>query len=79
MAYITSILEKITEKVFTAKCYEDAKQSFIDCVNNSNVKDKDKMLKEINNLKTLYSIQKYTANALLKYEGLGVSVDKKEA
>ena len=33
-----------------------------------NLKDKAKMLKNINNVKNIYDLQKYFYNALLKYE-----------
>lgn len=74
---ITSTLAQIAEKVFAEKSINSAKKIFVDHVGSTKVKDKDKMINEVNKMTSLYQIQKYLANALLKYEGLGTS-DRKE-
>ena len=71
---LTSTLDKIAEQVFEAKTFADAKQIVTDYLNESKIKESDrlKMINEVNNMKHLHKIQLYIANALLKYEGLGV-------
>ena len=73
MKHFKSTLEKIAEQVFTATDFWSARTIFIDYVSGTNVKDKDKMISEVEKMKTLVQIQKYTANALLKFEGLSTS------
>jgi len=71
---LTSTLDKITEQVFGAKTCDEAKQIVIAYLNESKIKETDriKMINEVTNMKYLYKVQMYIANALLKYEGLGV-------
>ena len=71
---LTSTLDKIAEQVFEAKTCTDAKQIVIDYLNESQIKESDrlKMITEVTNMKHLHKVQLYIANALLKYEGLGV-------
>jgi hypothetical protein len=69
---ILSTLNEIVNEVFIAKDWKTAQNTFIDHVSKTNVKDKDKMIAEVSKMTTLQAIQRYTANALLKYEGLGV-------
>ena len=70
---IRSILSKIAEEVFLAQDFKSAQDIFMKHVSESKIKseDKAKMLSEVARMDTLTQIQLYTANALLKYEGLG--------
>ena len=71
---IESTLSSIAKEVFAATNAMDAKRIFIDYVSNSHIKesDKAKMLTEASRTSSLLQIHRYTANALLKYEGLGL-------
>ena len=70
---ILSTLNEIAAEVFLAKDWQTAQSTFIEHVGQTNVKDKDKMIDEVSKMTNLSAIQRYTANALLKYEGLGVA------
>ena len=71
---IESTLSSIAKEVFAASNAIDAKRIFIDYVSSSHIKesDKQKMLTEASKMTSLLQIHRYTANALLKYEGLGL-------
>jgi len=71
---IISTLDKIVEAVFTSKDLTSAQNIALAHLNESKIKesDKNKMIQEITNMKSLQKLQYYCANALLKYEGLGV-------
>jgi hypothetical protein len=71
---IQSTLASIAEDVFAATNASDAKRIFIDFVSGSRIKESDKvkMLAEVSKMSSLLQIHRYTANALLKYEGLGL-------
>jgi len=71
---IESTLSSIAKEVFAATNASDAKRIFIDYVSNSRIKesDKTKMLTEVSKMSSLLQLHRYTANALLKYEGLGL-------
>ena len=71
---IESTLSSIAREVFAATNASDAKRIFIDYVSNSRIKesDKNKMLTEASKMSSLLQLHRYTANALLKYEGLGL-------
>ena len=71
---IESTLSSIAKDVFAATNANDAKRIFIDYVSNSRIKesDKSKMLAEVAKMSSLMQLHRYTANALLKYEGLGL-------
>jgi hypothetical protein len=71
---IISTLDKIAEAVFTSKDLISAQNIALAHLNESKIKesDKNKMIQEITNMKSLQKLQYYCANALLKYEGLGV-------
>ena len=71
---IESTLFHIAKDVFAATNVDDAKRIFIDFVSDSRIKesDKTKMLTEVSKMSSLMQIHRYTANALLKYEGLGL-------
>lgn len=70
---IESILSRIAEEIFLARDLETAKAIFQKHVSESKIKteDKAKMLSEVAGMTSLVKLQRYTANALLKYEGLG--------
>ena len=71
---IESTLSSIAREVFAASNAVDAKRIFIDYVSSSHIKESDKvkMLAEASKMTSLLQIHRYTANALLKYEGLGL-------
>jgi hypothetical protein len=73
---IESILAVIAGQVFQAKTLQAAQAIFHNHVQPSKIKeeDKTKMLTEVGGMKSLTQLQRYTANALLKYEGLGTSL-----
>lgn len=74
MIPIKSTLEKVTDQVFKCTTCMEARQLLIAYITTTHVKEmsKAKMISDINKLNTLYAVHKYTANALLKYEGLGL-------
>ena len=71
---IESTLAKITNVVFETKDFKLAQQTAIDHLTESGIKESDKqnMIEVISQAKNLQRLQIYCANALLKYEGLGV-------
>jgi hypothetical protein len=71
---IQSTLASIAKDVFVAPDANTAKQIFLDYVSGSRIKesDKAKMLTEVSKMSSLLQVHRYTANALLKYEGLGL-------
>lgn len=71
---IKSNLDSIAADVFAASNIVDAKRIFIDHISASRIKesDKSKMLAEVAKMSSLMQLHRYTANALLKYEGLGL-------
>lgn len=73
---IESILAKIAGQVFQSKNFIDAQKSMLSLLENSNVKDRDKMIMDTKSIKTLTKLQMYFANSLLKYEGLSVNKNK---
>ena len=70
-----SILEPIAEEVFISKDLCSAKIIFIQRVEQSKIKEKDKkiMLIAIEQCKTLMRLQIYLANALLRFEGMSLN------
>jgi len=69
---IESTLSKIAESVFSATDLQTAQNRFIQHVSETKVKDKEKMVSVVKELTTLQAVHRYTANALLKFEGLGL-------
>ena len=67
-----SKLTEITNQIFTATDFLTAQSLFITFVESTKVKDKVKMISAVKQLRNLPQLQRYTANALLKFEGLGV-------
>lgn len=76
---IKSCFEQISEQVFSMKNLDEAKTFVINFIKEKHINEKDKqsILKEINQAKTLVRFQQYIANALLKYEGMGVNQMRK--
>lgn len=72
---IKSVIERIAEQIFGAKTADEAKKLFIEFIQSTKVNDKDKtkMISNVQSMTNLVKIQFYVANALLKYEGLGLS------
>jgi hypothetical protein len=70
---IESTLSKIAESVFSATDLQTAQNRFIQHVSETKVKDKEKMISVVKELKTVQAVHRYTANALLAYEGLRTS------
>lgn len=70
---IKSIFNQIAEWAFTTADLESVKKDTIDFVQSKNINelDKAKIICNINECTTSLSFQKYIANSLLKYEGLG--------
>ena len=71
---ITSTLANIASLVWEAETVEQAREILIGHLAGTKIKDRDKMIDDIQQLDSLESIHRYTANALLKYEGLGTSL-----
>jgi len=71
---IVSTLASVSEAVFQSPDLESARRAFINHVTETKIKkeDKEKMLAEVSRMTSLNQIYRYTANALLKYEGLGL-------
>lgn len=72
---IKSIFEQISERVFTMRNLSEAQKFVVDFVNSKNINDKDKQSIILNtmNAKSIQRLQSYLCNSLLKYEGMGVS------
>lgn len=70
--YITSTLATIASQIFQSSSLEEAKQLCLAYLQDSKIKDSDrlKMISEIERMESLSKLQRYLANALLKYEGL---------
>ncbi len=66
-----SVLNKVSKKVFKAKTVDDARDIMKECLESSKINDENKqtMLDEIEQIKTLNKIHQYIANAILAYEG----------
>jgi hypothetical protein len=75
MKQIVSTLDRIATQVFESKTLDEAKEICINYLKESKIKESDrlKMIDEIEKMKHLHKVQMYIANALLKYEGLGLS------
>ena len=71
---IESTLASIAKEIFAASDASTAREIFTNYMAGSKIKesDKAKMLREVSGMSTLMQIHRYTANALLKYEGLGL-------
>lgn len=75
MIAIKSIFEQISTTVFTMKNLNEAKEYVKTFVKDKDINEKDKqsILREVDNAKSLVKFQQYICNALLKYEGMGIN------
>ena len=66
-----SVLNRVVQAVFNAKTVDEARDLMKKCLESSRINDTDKqtMLNEIKQIKTLKKIHWYIANAILAYEG----------
>lgn len=73
--HLKSIFAQISEKVFSMKSLDEAKQFVTSFVEGKDINENDKksILKEVNDAKSLVRFQNYICNALLKFEGLGMN------
>jgi hypothetical protein len=73
---LNSILNQVIQDVYNSKTMPEAKDHLIRLLDASKIKptDKIKMIGELSKINTLTKLQFYATNALLKYEGLGVSL-----
>ena len=71
---IHSTLEQISASIFQCKNVEEGKQELIEYIQGKGIKemDKKKMIWDISQIKSVYKLQYYVCNSLLKYEGLSV-------
>ena len=69
-----STLASIASLVWEAKTADQAREILAGHLAGTKVKDKDKMINDIQSLKSLEAIHRYTANALLKFEGLSTKL-----
>jgi hypothetical protein len=78
---IKSIFEQISEQVFKMTQLPEVKKFILEFVKKKNIneKDKDAIIKAVNEAKTLAAFQRYICNSLLKYEGLGINQMQKTA
>jgi len=79
-SYLKSIFSQISEQIFAMKSLDEAKVFVAKFVEEKNINEKDKqsILYEVNNTKSLIKFQTYICNALLKFEGLGMNQINKE-
>lgn len=79
--FIKSILEEISENVFSAKTLQNGKDIIINFINQKNIDsiDKNTILKNVNECKTLIRLQTYICNSLLAFEGMGSTQFNKTA
>jgi len=78
---IKSIFEQISQKVFSMNNANDIKTYVTEFVNSKQIEDRDKqgIIKNINECKNVVAMHRYICNSLLKFEGLSVNrYDKKE-
>ena len=71
---IISTLAQIAEEVFKTTDVEQAKSLFTEHISQTKIKteDKNKMIVEMAKLNNITAVHRYVANALLKYEGMGL-------
>lgn len=69
-----STLASIASLVWEAKTADQARTVLIEHLSGTKVKDKDRMISDVQDLKSLEAIHRYTANALLKFEGLSTKL-----
>ena len=71
---IQSTLADIASQVWQAQDVNQAKEILVNHLLGTKVKDRDKMIDDVQQLNTLQQVHRYTANSLLKYEGLGTKL-----
>ena len=73
---VNSVLNQCIQEIYISKTLNEAKDHMIRLLDTSKIKpnDKIKMIYELSKIKTLVKLQFYATNALLKYEGLGVTM-----
>jgi hypothetical protein len=71
MIPIKSIFEEIADELFKQTNHRQAVKDILFYINgkNINVKDKTLIIYNVEQSQTLYKLQKYVCNSLLKYEG----------
>ncbi len=74
MKKIESVLEKVIVEIFQAKTLEEGKTKMKECIEGTKIKetDKQKMLREVENIQSLIKLQFYATNAMFRYSGLGI-------
>lgn len=77
---IKSVFEQIAEQVFKMNDVTKAKQFITEFVDSKQINDADKQLivKNVGDCKTMVRLQTYLCNSLLKYEGMSLSKSVKE-
>ena len=78
--YIKSIFEQISTEVFKMTNLDEAKYFVTKFISDKSINEQDKLsiTKAVSETKSIVAFQRYICNALLKYEGLGVSQLSKE-
>jgi hypothetical protein len=78
---IKSIFEQISEQVFKMDNLAHAQNFIIDFVKSKKINDKDKnaIIIQTINARSLTKLQTYLCNSLLKYEGMGMNQINKTA
>jgi hypothetical protein len=74
--HLKSIFEEISELTFNSKLpLTKLKHSVIEFVNSKKINEKDKntIIRNINNSPSIVRLQTYVCNSLLQYEGLGMN------
>jgi hypothetical protein len=78
--YIKSIFEQISAEVFRMTNLDEAKYFITKFITDKHINEQDKLniTKAVSETRSIVAFQRYICNALLKYEGLGVSQLSKE-
>ncbi len=76
---IKSIFQEISTTVFQMKNLDEAKTFITTFVSDRSINEKDKLniLKAVSETRSLYKLQNYLCNALLKYEGMSLTTPVK--
>lgn len=78
---IKSVFEQISEQIFNMNDLAHAQNFIIDFVRSKDINDKDKnaIIIQTVQAKSLTKLQSYICNSLLKYEGMGMNQINKTA
>ena len=78
--YIKSIFEQISAEVFRMTSLDEAKYFVTKFITDKHINEQDKLsiTKAVSETRSIVAFQRYICNALLKYEGLGISQLSKE-